>query len=78
MARKGTKIKPDEKIYKAAQEGYYRAGDVAEIMGISQSRAYKIIAAMRAELINEGKIPDYYPNGHVPATEFRKKFLLDD
>lgn len=58
--RKPGRPRVEVKIYKAPPDAdYYRADDIAEIMGLSRSRSYKLIQDMRAELMSEGKLPKY-------------------
>ena len=77
--RKPGRPRVEVKIYKAPPDAdYYRADDIAEIMGLSRSRSYKLIQDMRADLMSEGKLPKYFPLGRVPKAEFRKRMMLDD
>ena len=55
--RKPGRPRVENKIYKAPPDAdYYRADDIAEIMGLSRSRSYKLIQDMRADLMSEGKL----------------------
>ncbi|MFL2134181.1 transcriptional regulator [Desemzia sp. FAM 24101] len=42
--------------YKIATKRFYVADDVAGILGISKSKAYKVIKELNEELSNNGKI----------------------
>lgn len=40
---------------------YYMVGDIVNILGVSQSKAYNIIRTMRKECIDSGKLTKAYP-----------------
>ncbi|MBQ6634793.1 MAG: helix-turn-helix domain-containing protein [Lachnospiraceae bacterium] len=57
--------------------GYYTADDVMELLGVSRSKAYKMIQGMQKELKSEGKLFDGYPGGKIPKGIFRKMCMFD-
>ena len=44
---------------------YYMVGDIVNILGVSQSKAYDIIRTMRKECIDSGKLTKAYPAGRI-------------
>lgn len=53
------------------QAQFVTAQEVAEIMGVSRSKAYQIVRAMNRELRNMGYIT---VSGKCPVQYFKKKF----
>lgn len=54
---------------------YYTANEIAEMLGVSQGKAYKILREMNAQLRNKGylTIP-----GKIPTEYFREKWYGSD
>lgn len=54
---------------------YYTAKEIAEMLGVSQGKAYKILREMNAQLRNKGylTIP-----GKIPTEYFREKWYGAD
>ena len=52
---------------------YYTAEDVVELLGVSRTKAYEIIRALRNELIQAGKLSDVYPSGKIPKKYFDER-----
>lgn len=73
--RKGKKT-PEEtlpgviRVISKKDRNYYDVIDVMELLGVSDSYAYKLMRRLREELIAEGKIIDNYPKGKVPKKYF--------
>lgn len=62
------------KIYRAKpDDSFYRADDVKDMLGVSQSSAFRIIQALRGDLIKEGVLSERYPRGRIPKAEFNKR-----
>lgn len=59
--------------YKITSERFYVAEDVANIMGISKSKAYKIIRELNDELAKQGKI---VISGKVSRRYFDEKVYM--
>lgn len=55
---------------------YYSCEDVMELLGVSRSKAYKLIKGLRDELIKAGKINSMYPSGKIPKMYFDKQFAI--
>ena len=53
---------------------YYTVEDVMGLLGVSRSKAYKIIKALRDQLVADGKINALYPAGKVPRVHFDRQF----
>lgn len=53
------------------EKTYLKMEDVKEIIGVSESKAYKIIQALNKELKNKGYIT---VAGKVPAKFFKEKY----
>lgn len=51
--------------------GFYRVDDVKEILGVSESKAYKIIQQLNKELKGKGFI---IIAGRVPIKYFKEKY----
>lgn len=52
------------------ERAYYDAKDVMALLNVKQAKAYKLIKAVRDELIREGKLIPDYPAGKVPKHQF--------
>lgn len=59
--------------YKINSQRFYVAEDVAKIMGISKSKAYKIIRELNDELSKQGKI---VVSGKVSRRYFDEKVYI--
>lgn len=57
--------------------GYYTADDVQELLGVSRSKAYQMIAGMQKQLKSEGKLYRGFPPGKIPKGIFLKLCMLD-
>jgi predicted transcriptional regulator len=49
--------------------------DVMKIVGVSRSKAYKIIQQLRKELVQKGYFE--YPAGRIPKKYFCERFYCD-
>jgi len=58
------------KIYQEDDKNYYTKDDIKKLVGVSDSKAYRIIRQAREELISSGRLLSEYPAGRVP-----KKYL---
>lgn len=54
------------KVLQKEEKNYYTAADVMEILGVSRPKAYRVIKALREELIASGKLIEEYPCGRIP------------
>lgn len=52
------------------EKHHYVVADVMEILGVSKPKAYKVISALREELILSGKLLKEYPKGKIPKKYF--------
>lgn len=57
-------------ILKVIDKKYYVVEDVMELLGVSKPKAYKVIRALREELIAAGKLIEEYPCGRIPKKYF--------
>lgn len=56
---------------------YYMVGDIVNILGVSQSKAYNIIRTMRKECIDSGKLTKAYPAGRIPKKYFDEYCMIN-
>lgn len=63
------KLKPEDR-------SYYTSNDVAALMGVSQSKAYQMIRAMRMECMEAKLISPSYPAGKIPKKYFNQHCML--
>ena len=63
------KLKPEDR-------SYYTSDDVAELMGVSVSKAYKMIRTMRMECVAAKLISPAYPAGKIPKKYFNQHCML--
>lgn len=78
MAMKGTKKKPDEKVYKASQEGYYRADDVAEIIDVNRrSKEVKTYYMIPKRSITAGLLICFAILSIVTISSYKKEYSND-
>lgn len=80
--RKGKKTQEETlpgviRVISKKDRNYYDVVDVMELLGVSDSCAYKIMRQLREELIAEGKIIDNYPKGKVPKKYFDARCGID-
>ena len=54
------------KVITKEERNYYLVEDVMKLLGISKPKAYKVIRALREELIASGKLISEYPAGRIP------------
>ncbi len=52
------------------------AQDVSEILGVSMSKAYKIIRTLNAELAEKGVLKDSLMGGRVPEKYFNERVFM--
>lgn len=64
------------KELKPEDRSYYTSGDVATLMGVSESKAYKMIRAMRLECVAAKLISPAYPAGKIPKKYFNEHCML--
>lgn len=55
------------------EKNYYVVDDVMNILGVSKPKAYKVIRALRNELISDGKLIEEYPAGRIPKKYFNAR-----
>lgn len=65
------------RIIRKEDRQYYVAADVMDILGVSRPKAYKIIRALREELIATGKLIGEYPCGRIPKKYFNDRCGID-
>ena len=65
------------RIIQPAEKHYYKNEDVCKLLGVSKSKASEMIAALRRELVQEGKITETYPAGKVPKKYFNERCGID-
>lgn len=58
------------KVLSKEKRNYYVVVDVMKILGVSRPKAYKVIRALREELISDGKLIEEYPCGRIPKKYF--------
>lgn len=63
-----------------AAPGKYYCGveDVMEYLGCRENKAYKLIRALRKELIDAGKLTVEYPPGKVPRRYFLERCMIEE
>lgn len=52
------------------EKSYYVVEDVMDLLGVSKPKAYKVIRALRDELIAGGRLLEEYPCGRIPKKYF--------
>lgn len=60
-----------------ASISWYGAKQVQEALGVSRDKAYRIIRALRGELIESGRLTPAYPVGKVPKKYFESRCLIE-
>lgn len=55
---------------------YYDCADVMRLLGVSRSKAYKMIADLRKEHISKGTLYSGYPDGKIPKSIFDRECLI--
>lgn len=57
---------------------WYKASEVALLLGIAESSAYRLIKTMRSDWIEEGLLPKYYNNigAKIPKDMFDEAFHI--
>lgn len=56
---------------------YYRVNDVMEILGVSQSKAYRLMRILWEKLVASGRLNSEYPCGRVPKKYFKFYCYID-
>ena len=59
-----------------AERSYYDVNEVMEMLGCKQDKAYKIMRAIKKELIKDGKLIADYPAGKVPKKYFDERCCI--
>lgn len=59
-----------------AERSYYDVNEVMDMLGCKQDKAYKIMRAIKQELIKEGKLIADYPAGKVPKKYFDERCCI--
>ena len=62
-------LTPQDKVY-------YDCADVRQLLGVSRSKAYKMIADMRKKFISEGVLYEGYPDGKIPKKIFDRECMI--
>lgn len=57
---------------------YFGVEDVMEYLGCKENKAYKLIRALRKELINDGRLTPEYPPGKVPKQYFLARCMIEE
>lgn len=65
------------RIVRQEDRQYYVAADVMDLLGVSRPKAYKVIRALREELISEGHLISEYPCGRIPKKYFNDRCGID-
>ena len=52
--------------------------DVMEYLGCKENKAYKLIRALRKELIDDGRLTPEYPPGKVPKQYFLTRCMIEE
>ena len=55
------------------KRNYYTAADVQQLLGVKQTKAYRIIRSLRQELIVSGRLLEEYPAGRIPKKYFDER-----
>ena len=55
---------------------YYDCADVQRLLGVSRSKAYKMIADLRKRNIASGVLYAGYPDGKIPKKIFDRECLI--
>lgn len=59
-----------------AERSYYDVNEVMDMLGCKHDKAYKIMRAIKQELIKEGKLIEDYPAGKVPKKYFDERCCI--
>jgi len=65
------------KVISKEDRNYYTAEDVEGLLGVAQSKAYKVIRSLREELVASGQLLEEYPKGRVPKKYFNARCGID-
>lgn len=57
---------------------YCGVKEVMEYLGCKENKAYKLIRALRKELIDAGKLTNEYPPGKVPRKYFLERCMIEE
>lgn len=57
---------------------YCDAADVMNYLGCKENKAYKILRALRKELIDAGKLTPAYPPGKIPKKYFIERCMVEE
>lgn len=60
-------------IATATNRSYYDVTEVMEMLGCKQDKAYKVMRALKQELVDAGKLIADYPAGKVPKKYFDER-----
>ena len=58
------------------ERSYYEAHDVMRLLGVCESKAYKICRSLKKEYQERGLLSKDYPAGKVPKRIFNEKFMI--
>ncbi len=58
------------KVFTDADRTYYTVEDVMQNLGIRRAKAYRMIKAVREEMIEAGYLTPEYPVGKIPKRYF--------
>lgn len=59
------------------ERSYYNVNEVMEMLGCKQDKAYRIMRAIKQELIKDGKLIADYPAGKVPKKYFDERCCIE-
>ena len=59
-----------------AERSYYDVNEVMEMLGVKEDKAYKIMRAIKQELVKDGKLIADYPAGKVPKKYFDERCCI--
>ena len=65
------------KVLTKEDRTYYTVEDVMLLLGVKQSKAYRIMRSLRLELIASGRLIDEYPAGRIPKNYFNARCGID-
>lgn len=61
-----------------SKEQFYTTTDVMELLGVKKTKACSIIAGIKKEAIQEGKLYEGYPAGKIPRGLFKERMMIEE
>lgn len=65
-------------VIHSSRKYYCGVEDVMEYLDCKESKAYKMIKALRKELVDAGKLTPEYPPGKVPKKYFLQRCMIEE